>query len=299
MKIKLILIAALLAGLGACSNQHSEEANMDMTDKSSSNFETPAEESSGNSTGGVDTARKFLRTADVRFEAENVARSTTNIEDVVNSCGGFISLSGLESETYGKETKEISKDSLLEITSYRVISHMVLRVPSTSLDTVLKAIAKEVKFLDSRSIKSDDVSLAMLSNKLAIKRLAKYGNSAKTRVTSSGLAGTTSVDVQDAILDKQEQSDNTQVNQLSLEDQVNYSTVSLEMYQQQQLRKVMIENDRNNDRYEPSIFYRIWDSLVTGWKILENIVVGLLRIWPVILIIVAAVFAIKRYAVKK
>ncbi len=298
MKTRSFFLGTLVLCLGACSNGSNYES-IQASDSVSAEVDDNAVGSVAGNSGASDTTRKFLRTADVKFEAENAIQSTTAIEDAVVKQGGFITLSGLESEVFGKEVTEISADSMLEITSFRVVSHMVLRVPTQRLDTVLKSIAKEVKFLDSRSIKADDVSLAMLSNKLTMKRLSKYGDKPLTVKDENGKVISSSLAVADSKLEKQGAADETFVNQLSLEDQVNYSTVILEIYQHEQFRKVMMENSNNHDRYEPSLFSRIWASLVTGWRILESIIVGLLKIWPILVLIGVGYVLFRKYGSKE
>ncbi len=295
MKNPIILSGLALLCLNSCSNNYAEEASTEM-DSTATEAVSQPEESAAKT---LDTARKFVRTADIRFQAENAAKATVAIEDAVNKCGGFVTLSDLSSDVVQHETREMSQDSVLDITEFRVSSTMEIRVPSTSLDTVMKTIAQQVKFLDSRSIKADDVRFNILANSLKQKRLGNYENRLSQHVDKNNQKLNQSADVEDAILNKKEGADDAFVANLDLLDQVNYSTVSIEIYQPEQVRRVMMENTANDDKFRPSIFARIGTSLHTGWMILENSVVGLLSIWPVLLIAVVGYFGIRNYTRKQ
>jgi hypothetical protein len=120
------------------------------------------------------STRKFLRTADIKFKVKQVAKATYAIENSVSQHGGFVTYTNLQSHIVSKDQTKVSQDSTLETTRYTVDNAMVLRVPNTRLDTVLKALAKEVDFLDSRLIKADDVQLQLLANQWTQKRSDKH-----------------------------------------------------------------------------------------------------------------------------
>src|ERR1700757_2145315 len=99
-----------------------------------------------------DSVREFIRTAELKFKVGNVQQSTYIIEDIVGKHNGFVTLSNLASNINRKNTIKVSEDSLLETTYYVTENVMSMRVPNTSLDTVLKEIAKQITFLDYRII---------------------------------------------------------------------------------------------------------------------------------------------------
>ena len=103
--------------------------------------------------------RAFLKTADIKFKVKDVVSSTYNIENTCNTQGGFVTSSSLESIIGRKESVPISEDSSVEISTYSVSNSIIIRVPNNKLDTVLKAIAANVDYLDSRIIKAEDVNL--------------------------------------------------------------------------------------------------------------------------------------------
>ena len=89
---------------------------------------------------------------------------------------------------------------------------------------------------------------------------------------------------EDKALDKATESDATILNNLTLEDQVNFSTVTLYLYQRETTKQEVIANEKSVNEYRPNIGLQIWDSLKTGWFILEGIIAFVMQLWSVFLI---------------
>lgn len=228
--------------------------------------------------------RKFVRTADVKFKVKNVAKSTYAIEDATTKFGGFVTYTNLQSNIHSEDRTKVSQDSTLVTTKYKVDNNITIRVPNTKMDTVIKTIAKQIHFLDYRIIKADDVSLQMLSNELAQKR----SNSSEKRLANaidSKVKKLNQVVDAEATLDaKKEQNDASKLQNLSLQDQVNFSTLTLNIYQDESIKQEMVANEKSINAYRPNIGLQIWDSIKTGWFMLENIVSFVVVLWPFALI---------------
>ena len=228
--------------------------------------------------------RKFVRTADVKFKVKNVAKSTYAIEDATTKFGGFVTYSNLQSNIHSEDRTKVSQDSTLVTTKYKVDNNITIRVPNTKMDTVIKTIAKQIHFLDYRIIKADDVSLQMLSNELAQKRSNSSEKRLANAIDSKGKKLNQVVDAEATLDAKIEQNDATKLQNLSLQDQVNFSTLTLNIYQDESIKQEMVANEKSINAYRPNIGLQIWDSVKTGWFMLENIVSFLVVLWPFALI---------------
>lgn len=227
------------------------------------------------------STRKFIRTADLRFKVKNVAKSTYAIENTVAKFGGFVTSTELRSNIVNTSTAKISNDSLVETTRFVVENNMIIRVPNTLLDTTLKTIARQIDYLDFRVIKADDVSLQLLSNDLSQKRNQDNQKRVEDAITNRGKKLGETLDAEDRLYDSQTQSDEAKLSNLSLKDQVNFSTLSLSLYQREEFKKEVIANP-DNEEYRTSIGVRIMDGLKTGWHILEEIIIFFVNIWTII-----------------
>ena len=228
--------------------------------------------------------RKFVRTADVKFKVKNVAKSTYAIEDATTKFGGFVTYTNLQSNIHSEDRTKVSQDSTLVTTKYKVDNNITIRVPNTKMDTVIKTIAKQIHFLDYRIIKADDVSLQMLSNELAQKRSNSSEKRLANAIDSKGKKLNQVVDAEATLDAKKEQNDASKLQNLSLQDQVNFSTLTLNIYQDESIKQEMVANEKSINAYRPNIGLQIWDSVKTGWFMLEHIISFVVVLWPFMLI---------------
>ena len=242
-----------------------------------------------------DPERKFIRTADIKFKVKNVIKSTYTIEDVTTRFGGFVTYTSLKSNIDNKVTTPVSADSTLEMTYFTVSNDMTIRVPNTSLDTTLKSIAKLVDFMDYRIIKADDVGLQILANKLTQRRTEHSEQRISRQIDSKGKKLNDGVAAEENVLGKQEQADNAAIANMDLNDKVRYSTISLNLYQRQEVKKELVQNDKNIKAFEPGFGTKLLSSLKTGWEVLEDFLLFLVRLWAPILIIIGLYLLYRKY----
>lgn len=242
--------------------------------------------------------RKFVRTADVKFKVKNVAKSTYAIEDATTKFGGFVTYTNLQSNIHSENRTKVSQDSTLVTTKYKVDNNITIRIPNTKMDTVIKTIAKQIHFLDFRIIKADDVSLQMLSNELAQKRSNSSEKRLENAIDSKGKKLNQIVKAEETLDAKKEQNDASKLQNLSLQDQVNFSTLTLNIYQDESIKQEMVANEKSINAYRPNIGLQIWDSIKTGWFMMENIISFLVMLWPFILIGIFGFLGYKRFLKK-
>lgn len=245
-----------------------------------------------------DTTRNFIRTADLKFKVKSVIKSTLTIEKIAMKQDGFVSYTNLESVIDNVTSILISADSSLETTYYTVKNNLTIRVPNTKLDTTLREISKNIDYLDYRIIKADDVSLLILKNKLAQKRLAINAERMKKAIEKSGKKLTNITEAEDAILNRQEEADNEKLSNLELLDKIKFSTITLSIYQRQSLKRELISNYKNIDAYEPGFGSKIIEAIKFGWDILEDFIIVLTKIWGLLLLVLVVYILYKKYGHK-
>ena len=291
--IKIILGLGLSILLFGCS-QSSNESDSMAQDSTSNAFIS----SSAAVENGKDTTRRFIRSADLKFKVKSVIKSTYDIEDITNRQGGFVTFTNLTSNIDNATTTAVSADSSLETTYYTVTNSITLRVPNTKLDTTIKEISNNIDYLDFRIIKAEDVALQILSNNLTQKRSAKNEERLTNAIDNRGKKLNETTVAEEILLSKQEQSDNAKISNLSLTDQIKFSTINLSIYQRQTIKRELISNDKNIDAYEPGFGTKILDALVYGWDILETFIVFLTKLWGLFLFAIFVYFIYKKYGHK-
>ena len=242
-----------------------------------------------------DLNRKFIRTADIKFKVKNVPQSTYAIENTTAKFGGFVTYTNLQSDISEKTKTKISQDSTLETTKYNVENNITIRVPNTQLDTILKTISKQIDFLDFRVIKADDVSLQMLANQLAQNRSASQEKRVQKAIDTKGKKLTAIIDAEENLNAKKEANDSKKLENLSLQDQVNFSTVTLQIYQRETIKQEIVANEK---MHRQNIGSKIIDGLRTGWYMLEEIIAFLIQLWSLFLIGIMCFLVYKKYLKK-
>jgi len=292
---KIILGLTVAISLFSCSPSSEEKMkHVQMSDSTSNAFIS----SSAAVENSKDTTHKFIRTADLKFKVRSVIKSTYDIEDITNRQGGFVTYTNLTSNIDYVTNLAVMSDPWLETTIYTVSNSITLRVPNTRLDSTLKEISKNIDYLDYRIIKADDVALQILSNNLTQKRSAKNEQRLTNAIDNRGKKLNETTVAEEVLLSKQEQADNARVSNLSLMDQINFSTINLSIYQRQTIKRELISNDKNIDAYEPGFGSKLLDALKFGWDILAAFLVFLVKLWGLFLFGIAAYILIRKFGHK-
>jgi Domain of unknown function (DUF4349) len=231
----------------------------------------------------VAEGRKFIRTAELKFQVQDVTTTSTNIESIVRNQGGFVTYTNLSSSIDNRETLQVSRDSTLETIYYILSNELKLRVPNRKFDSTLNAITSLVDFLDYKVIQADDVSLQLMDNQLTKKRANKTNGktSAETETYSK------------------EKADEAEIADRGLSDQLRFSTIRLVFSQRQSIKRSMIPNNKDIAAYTPNIFVKIWDAIKIGWTKVEDLFLFAIEMWGVILLAILAWLLFKRLNNKK
>lgn len=294
---KIGLTLLVMGSVFSCKDAVATE-NTSMEESVEANAEAKEATSSSSAVEPKKSNRKFIRKADIKFKVKNVPKSTYAIEDATAKFGGFVTYTNLQSIISEKNETKVSQDSTLETTKYSVENNITIRVPNTRLDTVIKTIANQVDFLDYRLITADDVSLELLKNQMAQNRSKTSEKRIEKAIDDKGKKLNNIIDAEDHLNDKKEQNDNSKLENLSLKDQVNFSTLTLQIYQRETVKQEMVANEKSINAYRPNIGLQIWDSLKTGWYMLEAIIAFIVQLWGIALLGFLALFGYKKFLKK-
>jgi len=236
-------------------------------------------------------SEKIIKTADMRFRVKDVQNTKEKLSSAIKAEGGTIAEFTVQSNIQQTEKVKYSTDSLLELTSYRTEGLVIAKVPSEKLDEFTNKVAKMAVFIDRQSLKMDDQSIVYLSNKLknqnrveAVDQLNKHANKKSNNVE-------TSLSLKDDYVDKK-------VENLMIDSKVQYSTITLNFYQDNTVKSILVGND-DLYSYRPNFFTRLGLSFQNGWYIFKEFILVAMNLWVWILIGVAAYFSFKYYRKRK
>lgn len=233
---------------------------------------------------------KLIRNVNMKFKVKNVPETTYDIERIVIQNGGHIKRSDINNRNSYSSTTNISKDSAV-VTHYgNIVSNIQLRVHYTKLDTLLKEIAPFAIHIDYRTIDVKDVTLELLAKKLKRERMGKKQNRISSAIDNRGRKLDDIMDAENALDRAAEQSDNALLEDYNIKDLMEYSTVNIELYQNTEQYQERILRVEAVKEYKPSFGSKIVSALQNGWELLSALLILLVNIWPVILILVIAIY---------
>jgi hypothetical protein len=291
MKNLPILVATLMVALTLtnCSSNKAE-SSADFVEADSASVAMPAD-------AGVSLKpeeRKFIRKAELNFKVKNVQASTNVIEDLVEKYKGFVIKAQLTTNILNTNEVEISEDSVLLNKSYNISNEITLRIPNEYFEKVQRDIQPLMTFLDNRTISAEDVSLDLMASELRKNRYTKFENSYEKTIDSKGKKLGETTTAEENLFNHQSEADINHVETLKTKDEVNYSTITLHLYQPVAVIQEMLPNIENTHAFKPNLFIRLWQSIREGWYILEEILVALTRLWFLILLGIGAFWMYKR-----
>jgi hypothetical protein len=277
--------------LFSCSANQTEKQLMPATDQLAQTIS-----SSAAVMNEKDSGRKFLRTTDLKFRVKDVATATYGIENIVSRHGGFIRYTNLASQVNDKSVIQVSPDSSMEITRYAVTNTITLSVPNNLLDTTLKDLAVHIDYLDYRVIKAEDVSLQLFANSLETNRSEKFQQRLGNGVDQNRKKLAETTEAEQRLMAARQAEDEAKLANLDLNDRVNFSTVKIDIYQNEGVLRQMVAFEKEIPPYRQGFFAALKDSIVQGWFIVEYILLLVVRFWVLILIGIGGYLLIKKYA---
>lgn len=235
---------------------------------------------------------KIIKTADMKFRVKDVQRTKAQLSAILKAEGGTIAEFTISSNIQQSEKVKYSTDSLLELTAYRTEGVLIAKVPSEKLDDFTNKVAGMAVFVDNQSMKLDDQSLIYLTNELKSINRAEASVSIEKQVNKKNAApAPKSVGQQLAIKDQYVEQ---KVQNMAINNRVQYSDVSLSFYQDLTVKQLVVANDNFSD-YKPPFFQRLLLNLQSGWFILKEFVLILFNLWSVFVLIAAAYFGFRYY----
>ena len=91
----------------------------------------------------------------------------------------------------------------------------------------------------------------LLLNKMAEKRLGKHASRIEKAIDNKDEKLKHTSPAEDKLLSREEMRDRTKIRTLQIFDEIEFSTVTLKIYQRQAFKRTVIENDENIEAYKP------------------------------------------------
>lgn len=243
-----------------------------------------------------DSGRVFVRSADLNFKVKDVKLATFDIERIVRENRGYVTNTALESTVKYKNAVRISRDSVKETVHYDVQTHMTIRVPNSELDKTLSEIAVLFDYLDHRRVHSEDITRELQLAALSQANFKNHKQRVEKVIDEKGKKLNSTLEAENSLFEKQAMANQTSVDTKELNYDVAYSTLSISIYQNESTKSDMLAYSEPVKPYEPPFSGKLMDAASTGGTILAEILLFIIRIWPLWLVGIGAWFLAKRIA---
>ncbi|WP_310555325.1 DUF4349 domain-containing protein [Flavobacterium sp.] len=216
------------------------------------------------------TETQIIRTSNLRFETDNLTDSYQNIQKAIVKHKGT-----LQNDASGKDYGSTFRN-------------LTIRIPNTSFIPFLDEISKGVNHFDRKEISSQDVTeqyidleSRMLSKKTLEKRYLQLLQKAN-KVTEI-------IEIEGKLAEIREEIEAKEGQFRYLKNQISMSTVTIEMY----------TNDASQSGTTSSFGGKIWNEIKSGFNGLSRFILGIISIWPFLIISILIFIFIKRKFKKK
>jgi hypothetical protein len=173
---------------------------------------------------------------------------------------------------------------------------MTIRVPNQELDKTLSEIAALFDYLDHRRVHAEDITGALQLAALSQANFKQHKQRVEKVIEEKGKKLNATIEAENSLFEKQAMANQTSVDTRELNYDVAYSTVSISIYQNESSKSDLLAYSEPVKPYEPPFSGKLMEAASTGGTILAEILLFIVRIWPLWLVGVGAWFLAKRIA---
>ena len=213
--------------------------------------------------------QKLIKESYLSFETQNLDKTYNYIIGLIKQNGGFI-----QDDNSNKSYNRISR-------------HLTIRLPSVVFQKTIDSISKQVDFFDTKRISSRDVTEEFIDVEARLKA-KKTLEKRYLELLSKAKNVKEILDIERELSEIREEIEAKQGHLKYLKNKVSLSTINIEFY------KLTAENG-----VTVSYGIKMWNAIKSGFNGISLFFLGILHIWPFIIILIIVFFLGKRWMNKK
>ncbi|MEM9824304.1 MAG: DUF4349 domain-containing protein [Bacteroidota bacterium] len=267
MMMKNVGLICLLLMLYSCHGESSYGAmQAEASSKEAAYYEDQAQ-AANDDLATVD--RKIIKTAEIRFQVIDLKASTSRIEQITKAQKGLIS----------------SMDQ--SNSSYSISNSLTIRIPAEKLEVFLLEIEKESIYTNYTRVHSQDVTEEYLDISIRLQTKKEVRDRYIEILRKQAKTVKDILDAEEKIRVIQEEIESIEGRLKFLKNKTSMSTVNIEIYQK-------VEYVQSPAVYQKPFFVKVKEGLFNGWNLIQDILIGLINIWPILLILILVLTMRKR-----
>lgn len=221
-------------------------------------------------TGVAYPTQKIIKNANLRFETEDLSATAETISRAVKKYHAQA-----QSDSEGKS-------------DYQLTRNMVVRIPSQYFEAFMADISKGVKYFDTKEISSEDVTEQYVDTEARIKA-KKVLEQRYLELIGKAKKVSEVLEIEKELSAIREEIEAKEGQLRFMKSRIALSTISIEFYK------------TTAEQTDATVSYgsKMWNAIKSGFNGISSFFIGLLYIWPFILIFVIAFFIVRKKLKKK
>ena len=214
--------------------------------------------------------QKIIKTGDIRFETNDLAETYNKITTAAQKYNAIV-----QNDTEGKDYGSVFR-------------RIIVRVPSKNFDLFLTEISKGVTYFDNKEIASQDVTEEYIDINARLKA-KKVLESRYLELLEKAKKVTEMLEIEKQLSLIREEIESKEGQIRYMQSQISMSTITIEFY----------KNIANEGGARISYGSKIWNALLSGFNGISSFFIGLLSIWPFLIILAVGFYFIRKRFKKK
>ena len=213
--------------------------------------------------------QKIIKTGNLRFETQDLDNTHQKILDAVRRANGYI-----QRDNTGK--------------NYNSHYHnLTIRIPSENFDTVLQEVSNGVSFFEEKTISQRDVTEEFVDLNARLKAKRTLENR-YLELLSKAQNVKEMLEIERELSKIREEIEAREGRLQYLQNQVSESTITIYFYKVTSESGITVSYGR-----------KMINALKGGWNSISEFFLGLLHVWPFIILVVLGVFLVRRWIKKR
>ncbi|MGH1383347.1 DUF4349 domain-containing protein [Kordia sp.] len=213
---------------------------------------------------------KIIKTASTRYKVKDIGKALVDIKQMLYKNDGYISELRYDKNYHEKKNR------------------FTIKIPKEKFDIVLDGIQKFAEETDYVNISTTDVTEKYMDaqTRLDTKIEVKERLEAVLRKNAKTVKDILATESQLRII--QEEIEVVQGRLKYMSNRVAYSTIQVEIYE-------TIEYKEQPVAYKKGFGAKLKASLLTGWNFIQELLLGILSVWPIVILIVVGLIFFRRW----
>ncbi|WP_299622187.1 DUF4349 domain-containing protein [uncultured Tenacibaculum sp.] len=274
-QLKLLMLFLLLSQVFACSDKSSSyNENISVSES----FAKESDLKAFSSTEGIKSKPtsediqkqklKIIKKGELKLKVKDVKETTEQIKVLIGKYNAYVS------------------NLRYENTSYRHQNNLTIKVPKAHFDALIDSISTYAEVLDYENVSTQDVTEEYLDIETRLATKLQVKERYETILKKKAKTVEDIIYAEDKLGYIQEEIEAAQGRLKYLSNRVDFSTIQVILYKEITYKGTKIKGKNFGSKFI--------DALSFGWTFLENLVLTLIHIWPIIVLTIVGILLYRK-----